>query len=101
SASSPRKLFPSKARTRATMSAGPSSLASRCVTRQAARTATTKRNHPRSGKVITDLDWPVGGRPVGVAGRNRAVLDIQVEDIDATVSACNCEVVRHTDTGHS
>ncbi len=44
SISSPKMLRPSNPRNRTIMSAGPSSFASRCVTRQVPRTARTKRN---------------------------------------------------------
>src|SRR5215467_3730511 len=43
SISLPARLSPNKVRKRTIMSAGPSSLTSRCVTRHVARTATTKR----------------------------------------------------------
>jgi hypothetical protein len=71
SISLPIGRFPSHARNRTIRSAGPSSLASRCVTRQVARTARTNRVQKLASSIFLDQHRP---SPRKVAGPRPSLL---------------------------
>src|SRR5262249_48880138 len=88
----PAKPPPRRARNRTITSAGPSSLASRCVTCQVARAARTNRaQKPNSSKrsafeIVADTDRPERLRPVGTARGNSSVLDPQPKHVIAALA---------------
>jgi len=91
SISLPIRRSPSHTRNRTMISAGPSSLASRCVTRQVARTATANRvQRSKSRKastlqIVADANRPECLCPVWAAREDGSILDPQPEDVIATL----------------
>src|SRR5262249_1959960 len=97
----PAKPPPRRARNRTIRSAGPSSLASRCVTRQVARAARTNRaQKPNSSKrsafeIVADTDRPERLRPVGIARGNSSVLDPQPKPVIAALATWQQQISGH------
>src|SRR5258706_1503660 len=106
SISLPATELPKRARTRTMKSAGPSSLASKCVTRQVTRMARMNLDQKpisliASGvtlrlQVITDFDRPfVVAVDTVHTGTSGSIVHPQFEDVDTALTSRNREGIRH------